>query len=150
MVANTNKLNTLLSQGYLMGNIKDVAEPSFTLNLGNKIYFYQEDIILDINDKNSIVTLEKTLDETGYILEPGEFILMNSLEKVKMPDNYLGYIVTRSALAKIGLQSHLCSPHIDPKADLHITFEIKNNSNNKIRIYPGMSFAKVYLFKVEN
>ncbi len=121
-----------------------IKDSSVMLHLGSSILKLENEFI-DIKDLESVNYTEILLQENGYILEPGEFILVKTLEKVTMPENYIGWIETRGSLANIGLQSHFCDAHIDPGSSLHITLQIKNNSKVKIKIYPKMYLVKMYI-----
>jgi dCTP deaminase len=149
MIINTEKINKLLSSKELIvEGVEKCNEPSITIHFGTLLKRYKSNVILDPTKDNSEFIEEIIMPESGYILEPGEFVLISSQEQITMSKNHLGYLITRTALAKVGLQSHLCSPHIDPGMTLHVTFELKNNANNQVVIYPKMAAAKMIMFEI--
>lgn len=125
-------------------NIKD---SSVMLHLGYELRSLRDKMV-DTKDLSFVRYNSVTIDTEGYILEPNQFVLVATHEKVTMPDGYIGWIETRGSLANIGLQSHFCDAHIDPGSSQHINLQLKNNSQSRIKIYPKMYLVKMYLFKM--
>jgi deoxycytidine triphosphate deaminase len=151
MVLGTDRINELLKSGELaLENSSQISveEPNFELSFGDKAIKYKPNEVLDLKSDNSVHIVNFDIPKVGLVLEPGEFIVVQSKEKITLPQTVFGYIVTRGSIAKIGLQIHLCSPHIDPGTNSTIALEVKNNSNNSVRIYPNHPVAKVYLFEM--
>ncbi len=151
MIANCGTIDALLRNGELIvGDIRDsLGEASLTLHFGTTITKYQPDMELDALSNNLQKQHAVPMSRSGYVLEPGEFVLIFSKEKVRMPKSHLGYLVTRTSLAKLGVQVHISSPHVDPGVELHVTFEVKNSGNNPVRIYPEMPAAKIFFFALD-
>lgn len=84
-------------------------------------------------------------DNDGYELDPGEFILASTLERVLIPNGYQGFIETKGDIARAGLQVHNADGHIDPGSNHVITLEIKNNNNIPIVIYKNILICQIFI-----
>jgi len=125
-----------------------ISPASIDLKLGTRILIPKPGEI-DIKDPH-IEYENIDMDDNGYLLEPGGFVLGSTLETVSMPNGYLGFIETRGNFARAGLQIHNSDGHIDPGYRGVITLELKNNSTqNDIRLYPGIKIATLYVGKTQ-
>lgn len=61
-----------------------------------------------------------------FDIQPREFVLAQTLERVVMPNDLMGLVEGRSSWARVGLSVHLTAPKIDPGFDGTITLEIAN------------------------
>ncbi len=71
-----------------------------------------------------------------YVLEPDEFILARTLERVTIPAHLVASIEGRSSYARLGLSAHQTAPWIHPGFDNHITLEMRNNGKFNIVLTP--------------
>jgi len=94
------------------------------LHLSNIILKYKNEKG-DLKDNSSFDFDKFLIKKSGYELKPGEFILGSTLEKVSMPDDFLGFIETKGNIARAGIQAHNSDGHIDPGFSGNITLEIK-------------------------
>lgn len=127
------------------------GEASVDLRIGFKFTKLQPAKGVTFSLANGLATLaatglwrEHTFSETGplgksqsYILEPDEFILALTLEKVTMPNNLIGLVEGRSTYARVGLAMHQTAPWIQPGWTGHITLEIRNSGPLNISLTPG-------------
>src|SRR5262245_48009267 len=82
----------------------------------------------------------KTQDQFGkretYVLEPDEFILALTHERIWMPRNLIAMVEGRSTYARVGLSMHQTAPWIQPGWNGQITLEIRNSGPLKIELTP--------------
>ena len=71
-----------------------------------------------------------------YVLEPGEFILAKTLERVTIPAHLIASVEGRSSYARLGLSMHQTAPWIHPGFSNHITLEIRNSGKYKMELTP--------------
>jgi len=71
-----------------------------------------------------------------YILDPGEFILALTHERVWMPRNLIAMVEGRSTYARVGLSMHQTAPWIQPGWDGQITLEMRNGGPFRIELTP--------------
>lgn len=88
------------------------------------------------------------------VLHPGQFILGNTIEYIKIPKNFIGYIGIKSSWGRLGLNIITPSLICPPFADV-ITLELTNIGEIPINLRPGIkiiqiSFHKCQTFKMDN
>lgn len=115
------------------------------LRLGDWLRVYTHDIDL----KREAKTKEIRLTPKGYVLKPDDFVLASTLETVEIPLGYYGFIETKGNISRAGLSSHNTDGHIDPGYRGKVTLEIKNNANVGVKIYPGIRFVQLFIYRVE-
>lgn len=92
-------------------------------------------------------------DHGGFSLEPGMFVISNTLEKVTLPINpgspcYAARVEGKSSFARIGLLIHFTAPTIHAGFSGTITLELLNLGTNSIMLYPGMYICQLIFEKV--
>ncbi len=78
--------------------------------------------------------LWKEMDASSFILEPGKFVLAQTLESVHMPKHLMGLIEGRSSYARIGISVHVTAPKIDPGFIGQITLEMANFGRARVEL----------------
>lgn len=76
-----------------------------------------------------------------FVLKPGQFILVSSLEWMSMPTNVMGRVHDKSTLARKGLA--LQNTVLEPGWYGHITLELSNHGHTAIRLDKGQPIAQV-------
>lgn len=74
----------------------------------------------------------------AFCLEPGQFILGMTYEKIKIPKNMIALIEGRSTYARIGLSMHQTAPWIQPGWSGPIVLEIMNHGPLKVELTPKL------------
>lgn len=79
-------------------------------------------------------------DEFGkretFTLEPNEFVLAMTHERISMPNHLIGLVEGRSTYARVGLAMHQTAPWIQPGWAGQITLEIRNSGPLRIDLTP--------------
>lgn len=114
---------------------KSVAQVSIDLRLGRKFTRFKENlpaylpaIYVDPSLWSSQDIWEHIEVET-YTLHPGKFVLAQTLERVSIPNDLVGFVEGRSSFARVGITIHITAPKIDPGFEGHITLEMANFGN---------------------
>ena len=94
--------------------------------------------------------LRMTMNDTGYVLDPNEFILGSTNEGMTIPTNIAARFEGKSSLGRIGLAAHVTAGFIDPGFSGDITLEIKNLNNHPIRIFTGMRIGQLCFFELNS
>jgi len=93
----------------------------------------------------------KLEEDKPYRLEPQEFILGHTLEKVTVGAQLGFFIEGRSTLARLGLTVVKTAMLVQPgHKDRTITLELANHGPNPILLYPKMKIAKAALFRLNS
>lgn len=71
-----------------------------------------------------------------YVIDPEEFILALTHERITMPRNLIAMVEGRSTYARVGLSMHQTAPWIQPGWSGQITLEIRNSGPLKIALTP--------------
>jgi len=74
----------------------------------------------------------------AYILQPGKFVLAQTLETVCLPNDLARLIEGRSSYARLGIGIHLTAPKIDPGFSGTITLEILNHGSFPVELRAGV------------
>ena len=79
-------------------------------------------------------------------IEPGEYILVETLEKVNMPENLCARMLPRSTLQRSGV--YLFTALIDPGFNGTLTFGLKNLSKFPFKLEKGSRIAQIIFEEV--
>ncbi len=102
--------------------------------------------VIDPYESESILNgLVHVVDES-LVIQPGQFVLGATLERICLPKNIVGQLTGKSSLARLGIMVHVTAGFIDagfshPPAQ--ITLEIVNVGNRPVRLHTGMSIAQM-------
>jgi dCTP deaminase len=72
----------------------------------------------------------------SFCLEPGQFILAMTHEKITVPKNLIALVEGRSTFARMGLSMHQTAPWIQPGWSGPIVLEIANHGPLRIELTP--------------
>jgi dCTP deaminase len=73
-----------------------------------------------------------------YRLDPQQFVLAQTLERVCIPNDLVGLVEGRSSFARVGISVHVTAPKIDPGFDAHITLELTNHGSVAVELRAGI------------
>lgn len=93
--------------------------------------------------------IEVVKNEIGkkVILEPNEFVLVETMEKVNMPKNLMAIILPRSSLFRCGVSLHTAV--VDPGFIGTLTFGMKNLSKFPFEIEIGSKMGQMVFEEVK-
>jgi len=116
-------------------------------------------IIFDPSGPGNVATTLKTVCESkqvgsdGFTLDPGQFILGNTVEEVSLPPiggvRLAARIEGRSSLARLGLIVHCTAPTIHAEFSGNITLEITNLGKYPIKLRSKMRICQLIVETVE-
>jgi deoxycytidine triphosphate deaminase len=88
-------------------------------------------------------------DKVGdkVVLEPNEFVLVETMEKVNMPKDLLALILPRSSLFRCGVSLHTAV--VDPGFVGTLTFGMKNLSEHPFEIEIGSKIGQIVFEEVK-
>lgn len=124
-----------------------IGPSSYDIRLGKffKVYKHAHVAILDPINTESFENLTETIEiEDGkpFIVQPGEFVLGVTMEKIKLPDDIVARVEGRSSLGRLGIIIHSTAGFIDPGFEGTITLEITNINKMPVALYPGMRIGQ--------
>jgi len=128
---------------------QNIHASSMDLRLGYhfKIYEHSKLAILDPKNPDMTKNMTKliTLDSENepFIVQPGEFVLGVTIEKVKIPTNMVARVEGRSSLGRLGIIVHSTAGFVDAGFEGTITLEITNINRLPVALYPGMRVCQL-------
>jgi len=78
------------------------------------------------------------------LLEPGEYCLALTREKITLSSDIIGLLGGRSRFARMGLTVHITSAVVQPGSDNHQILEIVNLSPFDIRLFAGERISQIF------
>lgn len=89
-----------------------------------------------------------TLENDGYIIQPGETIIVNTVEKITLTGNIIGELTGRTRFARMGLS--ICSAtKFQSYSDAIIVLQICNNNKVPLKIFPYQKLAQMVIHQVD-
>ena len=137
------------SEYWLDDVLNNIACASLDLRLGNWFKFFPKDSTKVLNlDKINLE--EKFIPDDEYlILQPWEFVLWATKEKVWIPEDIVARVEGRSSIWRLGILIHVTAWFIDPGFGLSspstITLEIKNINTVPVALKVGSRVCQLAL-----
>ncbi|NDC37070.1 MAG: dCTP deaminase [Proteobacteria bacterium] len=128
-----------------------VRAAGITMHLGEELLKPLPGTVVDV--KNRILPEYKKIiigSETPYTLQPGEFVLGHTYQRVTVGPS-LGFLIEgRSTLARLGLTIVQTAMLVYPgHRNRTVTLELANHGPNPILLYHKMKIARVALFELK-
>lgn len=127
--------------------LEQVHASSMDLRLGNyfRVFQHAKYALIDPTktQEEGITALLEVQNGEKFIVQPGEFILGVTLEKIGLPDDLVARVEGRSSLGRLGIVVHSTAGFIDAGFYGTITLEISNLNRMPIALYPGMRICQL-------
>lgn len=117
---------------------------SLDLRLGNtfRVFEHSKHSLIDPfkkKSKETEFTREITVkDNEPFIMQPGDFVLAVTKEKITISPKLLGRLEGRSSLGRLGIVVHSTASIFDPGWDGQAVLELGNLGRLPVALYPGM------------
>ena len=118
----------------------NLREACYRLSMGNEIFLTQN---LTSTRKRSTSVRQLKKKET-FVIEPGHFALMITLETITMPPNALGFLSIQTDVKFKGLVN-ISGFHVDPGSDGKITFAVFNAGPNSVHVRQGDPIFRLWI-----
>ncbi len=134
------------------GKIKITPEPDFDTQLGScsidfklgntfRVFEHSKYPYIDLKTKVDVDDLMRKVDvpdgET-FTMQPGEFVLAGTQEKLELADDVMARLEGRSSLGRLGIIVHSTAGLFDPGWVGNATLELGNLGRMPVMLYPGM------------
>jgi len=135
-------------------HLQNIGASSMDLRLGRyfKLYDHAKSPVLDPMKPETFKNISKMIeikdDNTPFIVQPGEFVLGVTMEKVKLADDLVARVEGRSSLGRLGIIVHSTAGFIDAGFEGTITLEITNINRMPVALYPGMRVCQLAFEKM--
>ncbi|MDD1696641.1 MAG: dCTP deaminase [Methanoregula sp.] len=129
---------------------KLVQPNSLDIRLGNHFVWYTSGSeVIDPCNKDSVSSGIEELHADSFILTPGQFVLAETLECIRLPDNIVATIEGKSSIARLGVTLHQTGGWIDAGFRGTITLEMANVNSRPVKIYAGMPIGQLVFYSTE-
>ena len=134
------------------GEIKISPKPDFQSQLGScsidlrlgtdfRVFDHGKNPFIDPSKKdysNEITKEVKIKMGERFIIQPGDFVLAVTLERITISSKLLGRLEGRSSLGRLGIVVHSTASIFDPGWDGQAVLELGNLGRIAVALYPGM------------
>ena len=105
---------------------------------------------IDVREPMEDLTeLVEVKGDDPFILHPGEFVLGQTLERVRLPDDIVARLEGKSSLGRLGLLIHSTAGFVDAGFEGNLTLELSNVANLPITIYHGMPIGQISFMRMD-
>ena len=104
------------------------------------------DVRQPMDDLTELVTVD---GDEPFILHPGEFVLGQTLERVRLPNDLVGRLEGKSSLGRMGLLIHSTAGFVDAGFEGNLTLELSNVANLPITVYHGMPIGQISFMRMD-
>ncbi|MED1601751.1 dCTP deaminase [Alkalihalophilus marmarensis] len=133
----------------LLDKDNQVGPSGIDLRLSNefKVSIQTRNPVLSVEDEKIETFFQETYKEFGenVIIYPNQLVLANTFEYIRMPDNVMGFVYTRSSFERLGLS---ITSVIQPGYAGTLTLQLTNKGENAIKLRTGMRIVQLVLFQV--
>lgn len=122
---------------------KQLGSISIDFRLGNTFMVFEHSrfSFIDPRQPSSIGDAMRTYhveDDEAFIMQPGDFALASTIEKLELPNDLLGRLEGRSSIARLGITVHSTAAVFEPGWIGTATMELSNLGRMPVALYPGM------------
>jgi len=129
---------------------KLVQPNSLDIRLGNHFVWYTgSSDVIDPYTKDSLSSGIEEVHADSFILNPGQFVLAETLECIGLPDNIVATIEGKSSIARLGVTLHQTGGWIDAGFRGTITLEMANVNSRPVKVYAGMPIGQLVFYTTE-
>ena len=154
MVLGVDRIIKLIKEIKLIDNLgkRDLENPEgagIDLRLG-EIQKIEGDSFLGIEKRNTVnhvpVAKYDPAKSNSFMIKPGDFYLVKTIEAVNMPDNLVATVHPRSTLFRNGVW--LLTTQVAPGYKGALNFGLKNMGNCNFEVELGARIAHIIFFEV--
>ncbi|MBD3387786.1 MAG: dCTP deaminase [Candidatus Altiarchaeales archaeon] len=145
MVLGRSRIEELVGKGLIEGfSEASLGGSGYDLRLG-RVYRLKSDSFLGVEGRKTPEVGE--LEGDRFVLKPGEYVLVETLEKVNMPVDVCARVLNRSTIFRCGCS--LFNALVDPGFRGTLTFGLKNLSDREFTVERGARIAQIVFEEVE-
>lgn len=131
---------------------EDISGASADLTLGSRFRLFKNASVTHIDSANINLdefteVIERNPGEP-FIIHPGEFILGELKERIKIPNNIIARLDGKSSLGRLGIIVHSTAGNVAPGWDGRLTLEMTNISRMPVALWPGRKVAQIVFIQL--
>lgn len=115
---------------------KDIRPAGIRLHLAKNLLIPEPGQTVSLSEPQKLKYEEIDLTKNEFWLEPGQFVLGATYEAIQTPKNLLAILDGRSAVARLGITTHITSSVCDGTFEAPNAFvlEIKNVGSSRVKL----------------
>jgi dCTP deaminase len=129
-----------------------IQPASVDLHLDRKLLIFKPqrypaciDVRRSLDHLNELIELD---EDNAFFLDPGELVLVSTLESITLPDDIVGRLEGKSSLGRIGLLIHSTAGYVDPGWQGNLTIELSNVAKLPIALYYKMKIGQISFLRL--
>lgn len=112
-------------------------------NIGNDTD-KEQNPVLNPRDRDPETHFKEYTEQSKTIeIQPGDFILGSTVEKISVPPDIISLLNGRSTLGRYGIIVHATAGLLDPGFEGYVTLEISNISQSTVELPIGMRVGQI-------
>ena len=121
---------------------------SIDLRLGKqfRVFNHSKFAFIDPNNPKLVTDMMTEVvlkNNDPFILQPGDFVLATTVEKIELPDDLIGRLEGRSSLGRLGIVVHSTASIFDPGWNGVVVMELGNLGRMPVALYPNMRICSM-------
>jgi dCTP deaminase len=146
-----------IEQALKKGSIKISPKPDLATQLGScsvdlrlgkqfRVFNHSKFAYIDPNESKRVDEVMKEVNlktDEPFILQPGDFVLATTIERVSLPNDLIGRLEGRSSLGRLGIVVHSTASVFDAGWDGLVVMELGNLGRLPVALYPGMRICSM-------
>ncbi len=103
---------------------------------------------IDLRDNRILRLVNREINiEQGYLMTPGEYVLLKTKERFNIPETISAYVRPRTTFSRLGLIVH--GQQLQPTFSGHLYLGVYNATPNAIQIFSGLLIAQIVFEKID-
>ena len=144
MLLGRERINDLLKAGLIENfSPESLGGAGYDLRLG-RMYSIESDSHLGVRSRKTPEV--KEIESDSYTLKPGEYVLVETAERLNMPGNLAARVLNRSTVFRCGCT--LVNALVDPGYKGTLTFGLKNLSDKNFTVEVGAKIGQIVFEEV--
>lgn len=124
-------------------NPKNLQAGSYDLTLDDKFKFFKQVKSFPIKNDSDYKKITYMKKAKKLLLNPGEFVLGITKERIRLPSDIAGWLSGRSRFARLGLLVHITANYVHPGINNKQVLEIYNASPVPLELHPGTRICQI-------
>jgi dCTP deaminase len=127
-----------------------VQPNSLDIRLGSHFVWYKAGTgVIDPYNQKTVTSGVDEVHAESFVLQPGQFVLAETLECIRLPDNIVATIEGKSSIARLGVTLHQTGGWIDAGFRGTITLEMCNVNTRPVKVHAGMPIGQLVFYTTE-
>ncbi len=122
---------------------KNIGPASVDLTLDDRFRIFKKDLTVGVDEGKNYKDISQLKRAKELVLEPGDFVLGITKERIKLAENICGWLGGRSRFARLGMLIHSTAAFVQPGIDNKQVLEIKNLSENRLTLKADVKICQI-------